>query len=132
MFANSLFTTIDTATIRNSRPVVLCEKGVPTNFPIFTRKHLLLRRVFNKLQIYSLTLLIKKIPAQMFFCEFWEISHKTFFKEPFGRLLLQKHLFCLSSQHGLVPFQKRCRTYFPAEYFVGLICRLGTRVSSIF
>ena len=68
----------------------------------------------------------------MIFCEFWEISHKTFFKEPFGRLLLRKHSFCLLSQHDALPFQKRCYTYFPAEYFLGLIYRLVTRVSSIF
>ena len=68
----------------------------------------------------------------MFSCEFCEISHNTFFKEPFGRLLLHKHSFCLLSQHDLVPFQKRCHTYFPAEYFLGLIYRLGTRVSSTF
>ena len=74
----------------------------------------------------------KGIPAQMLFCKFWEISQKTFFKEPFGRLLLHKHSFCLLSQHDLVPFQKQYHTYFPDEYFLGLICRLGTRVSSIF
>ena len=28
--------------------------------------------------------------------------------------------------------QKRCHTCFPIEYFFGLICRLATRVSSIF
>ena len=44
----------------------------------------------------------------MFSCELYEISHNTFFKEPFGRLLLHKHL---SS------FQKWCYTYLPAEYF---------------
>ena len=74
----------------------------------------------------------KEITPQMFFCEFWEISHKTFFKELSGRLLLHKHSFCLLSQHDLVPFRKRCHTNFPAEYFLGLICRLGTRVSSVF
>ena len=47
--------------------------------------------------------------------EFYKISHNTFFKEPFGRLLLHKQL---SS------FQKCCHTYSPAEYFLGLICRL--------
>ena len=30
----------------------------------------------------------------MFSCEFYEISHNTFFKEPFERLLLQKYLSC--------------------------------------
>ena len=68
----------------------------------------------------------------MLFCDFWEIFNKTFFKEPFGRLLLHKHSFCLLSQHDHVPFQKRCHTYFPAEYFLGSICRLRTRASSIF
>ena len=74
----------------------------------------------------------KEILAQMFYCEFSEISHKTFFKEPFGRLLLHKHSFRLFSQLDLVPFQKRCHIYFSAEYFLDLICRLGPRVSSIF
>ena len=34
--------------------------------------------------------------------------------------------------HDLLFFQKRCHTYFSAEYFPGLIYRLGTKVSSIF
>ena len=68
----------------------------------------------------------------MFFCESSEISHNTFFKEPFGRLLLHKHSFCLLSHHELLFFQKRCHTHFPAEYFLDLTDRLGTRVSSIF
>ena len=68
----------------------------------------------------------------MLFCEFRKISHKIFFKEPFARLLLHKNKFCLLSEHNLVPFQKRCHKYFSAEYFLGLICRLGTRMSSIF
>ena len=41
----------------------------------------------------------------MFFCEFWEISHKTFFKERFERLLLHKHSFCLLSQHNFDLFK---------------------------
>ena len=49
----------------------------------------------------------------------------------FGRLLLHKHSLCLLSYHDLSPFQKRCRIFFLAEYFFGLICRLGTKVSSI-
>ena len=73
-----------------------------------------------------------EIPAQMFSCEFCKISHNIFFKEPFGRLLLHKHSLCLLSQHDTSSFQKLCYTYFPAEYFLGLIYRLVTRVSSIF
>ena len=30
----------------------------------------------------------------MFSCELYEISHNTFFKKPFGRLLLYKYLSC--------------------------------------
>ena len=67
----------------------------------------------------------------MFSCEFCEISYNAFLKEPFGRLLLHKHSVCLFSYHDLSPFQKRCRTFFLAEYFFGFIGRLGTKVSSI-
>ena len=74
----------------------------------------------------------KQILAQMFSCEFCEISRNIFFKEPFGRLLHHKHSFCLLSHHDISPFQKQCHTYFLGDYFFGLIYRLGTRVSSIF
>ena len=94
--------------------MLFCKKGAFAYFPNFTRKHQ------------------KGIPAQMFSCEFSEISQNTFFKEPLRRLLLHKHSFCLLSYHDLSPFQKRCHTYFLAEYFFGLICRLGVEVSSIF
>ena len=67
-----------------------------------------------------------------FICELCKISHNIFLEEPFGRLLLHKHSFCLLSEYDASPFQKRCYTYFPAEYFLGLIYRLVTRVSSIF
>ena len=67
----------------------------------------------------------------MFSCEFCEISHNIFFKERFGRLLQHKHSLCLLSRLAFLPIQKRCHTYFLTEYFFGLICRLGTRVSSI-
>ena len=83
-----------------------------------------------KLQIYSVNNFIKKeIPAQIFSCEFLV---NNFFKDPFGRLLPHKRSFCLPSYHDLLFFEKRCHTYFPAGYFLGLICKLGTRVSSIF
>ena len=71
------------------------------------------------------------IPAQILYCEFSKISRNTFFKEPFGRLLLLKHSFYSLSYHDLSPFQKRCHTFFLAEYFLGFICRLVTKVSSI-
>ena len=68
----------------------------------------------------------------MFSCEFCEISHNIFFKESFERLPQNKHSLCLLSLCDLSSFQKRCNTYFLAEYFFGLIRRLGTRVRSIF
>ena len=99
--------------MRSSRPELFCKNGVVANFAKFTRKHQ------------------KDIPLQMFSCEFCEIFHNTFFKEPFGRLLLHKHSLCLFSYHALSPFQKLCCTFFLAEYFLGFICRLGIKVSSI-
>ena len=66
------------------------------------------------------------------FCEFCKMFHSTSFKEPFGQLLLHKHSFCLVSHHNLSPFQKQCHTYFLAEYFLALICRLGTRANPLF
>ena len=112
-FASTPFATIYTAIIRSSRPVLFFKKGVLGNLAKFTRKHQ------------------KEIPVQLFSCEFCKISHNTFFKEPIERLLLHKHLLCLLSYHNLSPFQKRCYTYFLAEYYYGLICRLGTKLSSV-
>ena len=56
----------------------------------------------------------------------------SFYKEPLWRLLQHIHSLCLLSHQDLSYFQRRCLTYFLAEHFLGLICRLGTRVSSIF
>ena len=99
--------------MRSSRPELFCKNGVLANFAKFTRKHQ------------------KDVPLQMFSCEFCKIFHNIFFKEPFGQLLLHKHSLYLFSYHDLSPFQKRCRTFFLAEYFLGFICRLGTKVNSI-
>ena len=68
----------------------------------------------------------------MFSCEFCKISDNILFKESFGRLLLDKHSLCLLSYHDLLFFQKRCHTYFLAEYFFGFLYRLGARVKPIF
>ena len=100
-------------------------------FANFKRKHLLEGRVFNEVADLQFNFSKKRFRHRCFFVNSGNF-HKTFFKEPFGRLLLQKHSFGLLSQHDLLPFQKRCHTYFPAEYFLALICRLGTRVSSVF
>ena len=99
--------------MRSSRRKLFYKNGVLENFAKFTRKHR------------------KDIPLQMFSCEFCEISHNIFFKEPFGRLLLHKHSLCLFSYHDISPFQNRCGIFFLAQCFLGFICRLGTKVSSI-
>ena len=48
----------------------------------------------------------KEIPLQMFSCEFSEIFHNTFFKEPFGRLLLHKHSALFTFIQGTFAFSK--------------------------
>ena len=103
-------------------------KRCSNKFRKFNKKTPALKtRYKNKVAgLQGLTLSKKRFQYRCFF------SQKSFLKEPFGRLLLHKHFFCLLSQHDLVPLQKRCHTYFTAEYFLGLICRLGTRVCSIY
>ena len=71
-------------------------------------------------------------PAQMVLCDFREVSHKTSFKKSIRWLLLQKLYVCLASRHDRSSFQKRCHTYFPSENSLGFVCRLRTRVNSIF
>ena len=56
------------STYRSSRPEVFCKKGVLGNFTKFTGKHLCQRFFFKK----------KESLAQVFSCEFCEISNNTF------------------------------------------------------
>ena len=53
---------------RSSRPELFCKKGVLRNFAKFTGKHLCQSLFFNKETL-----------AQVFSCEFCEISKNTFF-----------------------------------------------------
>ena len=55
------------------------------------------KKVFFQISQNSQENTKKEIPAQMFSCEFCEISHNIFFKERFGRLLQHKHSLCLLS-----------------------------------
>ena len=106
-FANAPFATIDTAIIiRSSRQVLFFKNGVLTNSTKFTRKHR--KRDFRTY-----------------------VSHNIFLKNPSdGCFTITTLLFTVPPRP--FAFQKQCHTYFLAEYFFGLICRLGTRVSSIF
>ena len=66
---------------RNSRPQVFYKKGALRNFAKFTRKHL-----WQSLKAYNF--IIKETLAQVFFCEFCEISKNTSFTEHLWWLLL--------------------------------------------
>ena len=59
---------------RSSRPEVFCKKGVLRFFPKFTGKHLCQSLFFNKV-------VKKETLAQVFSCEFCEISKNTFSTE---------------------------------------------------
>ena len=56
---------------RSSRPEVFCKKVVLRSFTKFTGKHLCQSLFFNKVK--------KETLAQMFSCEFCEISKNTFY-----------------------------------------------------
>ena len=81
-FANSPFTTVDTSIIRSSRPVVLYKfRKIHKKTPAVKTRFLWICRSteFNFIK--------KEIPVQIISCEFYEISHSTFFRL-FGRVLL--------------------------------------------
>ena len=64
---------------RSSRPEVFCKKGFLRNLVKFTGKHLCQSLLFNKVEsLRPATLLKKKALAQVFSCEFYEISKNTF------------------------------------------------------
>ena len=60
-------------------PEVFCKKGVLRNFAQFTGKHLCQKPLFNKIAGLGTATLLKKSLAQVFSCEFCEISNNTFF-----------------------------------------------------
>ena len=74
MWFRNLSTSEITAKHRSSRPEVFCEKGVLRNFAKFTGKHLCQGLFLNKVAGF----IEKEILAQVFSCEFCEISKNTF------------------------------------------------------
>ena len=66
---------------RSSRPEVFCKKGVLRNLPKFTGKHLCRSLFFNKVVAEACNFIKKETLAQVFSCEFCEISKNTFFTE---------------------------------------------------
>ena len=66
---------------RSSRPNMCCKKGVLRNFIKFTGKHLCQSLFFNKLaglRPQACKFIKKETLAQVFSCEFYEISKNTF------------------------------------------------------
>ena len=62
--------------VRSSHQEVFCKKGVLRNFEKLTRKHLCGSLFFDK--VAGLNLIKKKTLAQVFSCQFCEISKNTF------------------------------------------------------
>ena len=87
------------------------------------------RFLWNCRSTELLTLSKKRFQNRYFLVNSAKFLITHFFKRTFGELLPRKHSFCLLSRHDLSLFQKQ---NFPTEYFLGLIYRLGTRVSAIF
>ena len=72
-------------TCRNSRPEVFRNKGVLRSFAKFKGKHLGQSLFFNKVAgLRPATLLKKETLAQVFSCEFCEISKNTFLQNTPG------------------------------------------------
>ena len=67
--------------VRSSRLEVFCRKDLLRNFTKFTGKHLC-QSACNFIE--------KETLAQVFSCEFWEISKNSFFTEHFRWLLLKR------------------------------------------
>ena len=72
------------AMVRSSLPEVFCKKGDLRNFV----KHLCQSLFFNKVAGLNPAILLKERLAQVFYCEFYEISKNTFFTEHLRWLLL--------------------------------------------
>ena len=64
---------------RSSRPEVFCKKGVLRNFAKFTGKTCARVSFFNKVAGKVCNFIKKESLAQVFSCEFCEISKNTFF-----------------------------------------------------
>ena len=65
--------------LRSSRLEVFCKKAVLRNFAKLTEKHLCQSLFFNKVAVGPVTLLKTETLAQVFSCEFCEISKSTFY-----------------------------------------------------
>ena len=78
--------------LRSSWPEMFCKKGVLRNFTKFTGKHLCQSSFLNKVA----DLKVAGTLAQVFSCEFCEISKTPFFTEQLWWLLLTSYLLLAS------------------------------------
>ena len=77
-----------TCGLKKQPPELFCKKGVLRNFVKFTGKHLRQRLFLIKKSLWH-----RCFPAQVFSCEFCEISKNTFFIE---------HLRTTASEFGIL------------------------------
>ena len=96
---------------------MFCKKGVLRNVIKFTGKHLCQSLFFNKVAGLRPAALLKKTLAQVFSCEFCEISQNTFSHrttpvaafglktEEYVKFMTQKLQFRYPCKHGkIIPF----------------------------
>ena len=101
-------------------------KRCSNKFRKFHKKTPALRRVFNEVADLQFNFIKKEIPAQTFFCEFWVFLIKPFLKNPLDGC------FCRNTRSVYFPSTTFYLFKNNVAHFFGLICRLGTRVRSIF
>ena len=80
---------------KSSRQKVFCKKGVPKSFAKLTVKHLRQSLFFNKIACLRFATLLTKRLAQMFSCEFCEVSENTFFAKQVRWLLLNTQAYAM-------------------------------------
>ena len=76
-FHHLLYLFFSSSSNRRSRPEVFCKKDVFSNFTKFTGKHLCQSLFLIKLQTQACNFIKKDAQAQIFSCEFCEISKNT-------------------------------------------------------
>ena len=75
-------------------PEVCCEKGVLRNFAKFTGKYLCQSLFFNNVAGVACNFIKKETLAQMFSCEFCEISKNNFFYRTLLVAASETHCIC--------------------------------------
>ena len=123
--------------IRRSRPVVFCKKDALKNFAKFIRKHLRYSFIFNKVtNLQHLTLSKKRLRHRCFLLSFVKLLITPFLKNTWDGCfcVISRSVYCPTTIFHLFKNDVThiFRLNFPTKYFLGLICRLRTRVSSIF